>query len=57
MTVTKVVVKEVQPDAGAALNWLKNRQPQHWRDKQEVEQSGQVKVVNVHSKFKKSTDK
>jgi endo-1,4-beta-mannosidase len=24
------------PDAGAALNWLKNRQPEKWRDKQEV---------------------
>lgn len=25
------------PDAGAALNWLKNRQPKKWRDKTEVE--------------------
>lgn len=50
MTVTKVVVKEVQPDAGAALNWLKNRQPQHWRDKQEVEQSG-VTVVKIKGEF------
>lgn len=24
------------PDAGAALNWLKNRQPKKWRDKTEV---------------------
>lgn len=34
---TKTVTKEVPPDAGAALNWLKNRQPKKWRDKQEVE--------------------
>lgn len=25
------------PDAGAALNWLKNRQPGKWRDKHEVD--------------------
>lgn len=33
----KIVTKEVVPDAGAALNWLKNRQPKKWRDKQEVD--------------------
>jgi hypothetical protein len=31
----KVVTKEIPPDAGAALNWLKNRQPEKWRDKTE----------------------
>ena len=50
MIVTKEIIKEVQPDAGAALNWLKNRQPQHWRDKQEVEQSG-VTVVKIKGEF------
>lgn len=30
---TKTVVKEMAPDSGAALNWLKNRQPNKWRDK------------------------
>lgn len=33
----KKTTKEVPPDAGAALNWLKNRQPDKWRDKKEVE--------------------
>ncbi|MCF0059959.1 hypothetical protein MUK70_11970 [Dyadobacter chenwenxiniae] len=33
----KVVVREIAPDAGAALNWLKNRQPKKWRDKQEID--------------------
>ena len=33
----KIVTKHLPPDAGAALNWLKNRQPDKWRDKQEVE--------------------
>lgn len=31
----KIVTKEVAPDPGAALNWLKNRQPAKWRDKQD----------------------
>ncbi|UFH55391.1 helix-turn-helix domain-containing protein [Spirosoma sp. KNUC1025] len=26
----------IPPDAGAALNWLKNRQPDKWRDKVDV---------------------
>lgn len=28
--------EHVPPDPGAALNWLKNRQPDTWRDKQDV---------------------
>lgn len=32
----KVVTKHLPPDAGAALNWLKNRQKEKWRDKQEI---------------------
>lgn len=33
----KIVTKEVPPDPGAALNWLKNRQKDLWRDKQIIE--------------------
>lgn len=33
-------------EAPAALNWLKNRQPNKWREKQEVQLSGQVGVVH-----------
>lgn len=29
--------EHVPPDSGAALNWLKNRRPEHWRDKTVVE--------------------
>lgn len=39
-TIVKKVTKEVPPDAGAALNWLKNRKPKLWRDKQEHEHTG-----------------
>lgn len=34
------VKKYFPPDAGAALNWLKNRQKDKWRDKQEIEHTG-----------------
>lgn len=44
MKVTKIVTKEVAPDAGAALNWLKNRQKDKWRDKRDIEHSGGVNV-------------
>lgn len=43
----KIVTKELPPDAGAALNWLKNRQKDKWRDKTEVEQSGKIVNYNV----------
>jgi hypothetical protein len=32
-------LEHVAPDAGAALNWLKNRRPDQWRDKVEHEHS------------------
>lgn len=31
------ITKYYPPDTGAAMAWLKNRQPDKWRDKQEVE--------------------
>lgn len=33
----KVTTKEVAPDIRAQIFWLKNRQPQYWKDKQEVD--------------------
>ena len=35
----------VLPDPGAALNWLKNRQPDKWRDKQDVALSGEIHLT------------
>lgn len=45
-------LEHVAPDPGAAMNWLKNRRPDKWRDKQEHEHTGPggaslVPVVNV----------
>ena len=33
------------PDANACLQWLRNRQPELWRDKQNVELSGVIEVT------------
>lgn len=44
MTETKRVFKEVQPDTTAQIFWLKNRKPAEWRDKQEVEMSGNMTI-------------
>lgn len=39
---TKRVTKEVVPDTTAQIFWLKNRKPDVWRDKQNLEVSGTV---------------
>jgi len=31
------VVEHIAPDTGAAMAWLKNRQPSKWRDKQDID--------------------
>jgi hypothetical protein len=36
------ITEHVPPDPGAAMNWLKNRQPDEWRDKQEIEFTGDL---------------
>lgn len=41
---TKRVVKEVNPDTTAQIFWLKNRKPKEWRDKQELEHSGEQQL-------------
>lgn len=43
----KIVVKALAGDVTAAIFWLKNRQPKKWRDKQEVENTGNVVNYNV----------
>lgn len=43
LRVTKVVTKEVQPDTTAQIFWLKNRRPEDWRDKKDIEHSGNIK--------------
>ena len=42
LKITKVVTKEVVPDTTAQIYWLKNRKPEDWRDKKEIEHSGNI---------------
>lgn len=42
LQVTKVVTKQVHPDVTAQIFWLKNRKPEVWRDRQQVEHSGET---------------
>lgn len=46
MTVTKVVTKEVKPDTTAQIFWLKNRKPNEWRDRKDIEHSGGLAMTN-----------
>jgi hypothetical protein len=39
---TKTVTKQVEPNVTAQIYWLKNRKPDQWRDKTEVESTGDV---------------
>lgn len=40
-------IKEVVPDTTAQIFWLKNRKPAEWRDKQDIEHSGQIGGVVI----------
>lgn len=44
MGVTKIVKKEIVPDTTAQIFWLKNRRPDKWRDKQDVQVSGTLEA-------------
>ena len=37
-------IEHYPPDTGAAMAWLKNRQPKQWRDKQDIEHSGELNI-------------
>jgi len=41
---TSMVTKHMPPDATSMIFWLKNRQPDKWRDKQDVEFKGGLTV-------------
>lgn len=40
--ITTNLTKHYPPDTTAAIFWLKNRQPAKWRDKQDIEHSGDI---------------
>lgn len=45
-------MKHYPPDVGAIALWLKNRQPDRWRDKTEGDNNTQV-IINFDPEFKK----
>ena len=47
MKVTKRVTKEVAPDVGAAMAWLKNRKPDKWRDRPQEQETDKNEVVII----------
>ena len=42
LQISKIVTKEVIPDTTAQIFWLKNRKPGEWRDRKEIDHSGNI---------------
>ncbi len=42
--ITTELTKHYPPDTTAAIFWLKNRKSRYWRDKAEIEHSGEIKT-------------
>jgi hypothetical protein len=53
--ITHDVMKHYPPDVTAIIFWLKNRMPHLFRDKQEVDHSGEVSLFQLKP-FKKDDD-
>jgi transcriptional regulator with XRE-family HTH domain len=45
LVIIKQVTKEVAPDVTAQIFWLKNRQPERWRDRKDIAMGGMVKLI------------
>lgn len=56
MRVTKRVTKQVAPDVTAQIFWLKNRKPDEFRDKRNVELSGSVDLGSIIEKARGRVD-
>lgn len=57
--IKELIQEEVPPDTTACIFWLKNRQPQQWREKQEHEHTGKdgaplMAILNVGKKPEQS---
>lgn len=56
---TKVVTKQIVPDVTAQIFWLKNRQPDKWRDVKEHKHEGEIvfseKLKSARSRIKELT--
>jgi hypothetical protein len=45
------IERELPPDVNAGMFWLKNRQPDKFRDKVDIEQSGEINVKIPNAKL------
>lgn len=45
---TKRVTKEVTPDTTAQIFWLKNRRPDKWRDRKDIEHGGGIDLKQTY---------
>lgn len=52
LVMTKKVTKQKAPDTGAVAFWLKNRKPDVWRDKREMEISGGIDIGTASDKLR-----
>jgi len=46
-TIVKKTIKQVAPDVTAQIFWLKNRKRKEWRDKQDLEHTGNIGVTII----------
>lgn len=56
LVVTKVVEKEVVPDTTAQIFWLKNRKPEEWRDKREVDSKVEIESDGFIEALKRNAE-
>lgn len=56
MRVTKRVTKQIVPDVTAQIFWLKNRKPDEFRDKRDVELFGHVDLGSIIEKARGRVD-
>lgn len=44
-------IEKYPPDSTSMIFWLKNRQPEKWRDKQDINHSGEIKSISETTNF------
>lgn len=54
--ITYQTTKHYPPSEVAMIFWLKNRDPENWRDKQDIEHSGGVRTYIIPEQFTPEAD-
>lgn len=55
--ISEEYIEHYPPDPTSMIFWLKNRKPKQWRDKQEVEHSGEIKTISETTNYSLKTRK